>query len=321
MMEEHENEERELTSGMERSLAASIAAAAALIESFARRRARRDRDAARHLTGDTDRTGGGASDTAKSITEQAGIQTAARAALAAGREDSEFWRTAPTELLHEKIIAEHGIDPRRVGEFGTDQQWITQAPGPEVLSVYAAADRWAELSEAAASVRENIATELSNYGLNIDELQGQPRGGAAEQIHTARAEYWAQRGYDPDGTAAEQADAAKDGEHVEQLLTQAGHIERQGDRYAGYSEDVRATGDRLAADTGRPATASVGLDKTASRSEQITAHRGDTSAGQAAAVAAIDHPTHPRDAVTAKSRAPRRPAPRKSAARDRSHGR
>lgn len=316
-MEEHENEERELTGGMERSLAASIAAAAALIESFQRRSARRDRDA-RNLTGDT---GGGASDTTYSITEQAGIQTAARAELAAGREDSEFWRTAPTELLHEKIIAEHGIDPRRVGEFGTDQQWITQAPGPEVLSVYAAADRWAELSENAAAVREDIATELSNYGLNIDELAQQPPGAAAEQIRDARAQYWAQRGYDPDGTTAERAETDKDGEHVEQLLTQAGAIERQGERYAGYSDDVRAAGDRLAADTERPVPAGASLDKTASRSEQIRNHRGHTSAGQAAATAAVDHPTHPRDAVTATSRAPRRPAPRTAAARERGHGR
>ena len=320
MMEEHENEERELTSGMERSLAASIAAAAALIESFARRRARRDRDAARHLTAGegSDST----TDTSETVKEQVDIQASARAALAAGREDSEFWRTAPMELLHEKILAEHGIDPRRVGEFGTDQQWITQAPGPEILAVYADADRWSQQSDAAKAVRDNIAAELSSYGLSIDELAQQPRGAAAEQIHAARAEYWAQRGYDPQGTAAEQADVDRDGEHVEQLLTDAAAAEQRSGDAAGRSAELEGLGDRLSADTARPnATAAVGLDKTASRSEQITAHRGDTSAGRAAAVAAIDHPTHPRDAVTAKSKAPRRPAPRTAASRDRSHGR
>lgn len=320
MMEEHENEERELTSGMERSLAASIAAAAALIESFQRRRARRDRDAARNLTAGqgSDST----TDTSETVKEQVDIQASARAALAAGREDSEFWRTAPMELLHEKIIAEHGIDPRRVGEFGTDQQWITQAPGPEILAVYADADRWAQQSDAAKAVRDNIAAELSNYGLNVDELAQQPRGAAAEQIHAARTEYWAQRGYDPQGTAAEQADTDRDGEHVEQLLTDAAAAEQRSGDFAGRSTELEGLGDRLSADTARPnATAAVGLDKTASRSEQISAHRGNTDAGRAAAVAAIDHPTHPRDAVTAKSKAPRRPAPRTAASRDRSHGR
>lgn len=319
MMEEHENEERELTSGMERSLAASIAAAAALIESFQRRRARRDRDAARHLT--AGEGGDSTTDTSETVKEQVDIQASARAALAAGREDSEFWRTAPMELLHEQIIAEHGIDPRRVGEFGTDQQWITQAPGPEILAVYADADRWAERSDAAKAVRDNIAAELSSYGLSIDELAQQPRGAAAEQIHTARAEYWAQRGYDPQGTEAEQADADRDGQHVEQLLTDAAAAEQRSGDFAGRSAELEGLGDRLSADAARPATAAVGLDKTATRSEQVAAQRGDTSAGRAAATAAIDHPTHPRDAVTAKSKAPRRPAPRKAAAKDRSHGR
>lgn len=319
MMEEHENEERELTGGMERSLAASIAAAAALIESFQRRRARRDRDAARHLS--AGEGSNSTTDTSETVKEQVDIQTSARAALAVGREDSEFWRTAPMELLHEQIIAEHGIDPRRVGEFGTDQQWITQAPGPEILAVYADAERWAQQSDAARAVRDNIAAELSNYGLNIDELAQQPRGAAAEQIHAARAQYWAQRGYDPEGTAAEQADADKDGEHVEQLLTAAAAAEQRSGDFAGRSTELEGLGDRLSADAARPATASAGLDKTTSRSEQITAHRGNTDAGRAAAVAAIDHPTHPRDAVTAQSKAPRRPAPRTAASRDRSHGR
>lgn len=319
-MEEHENEERELTGGMERSLAASIAAAASLIESFQRRRASRDRDAAHHQnTGDN---GNSATDSSESVKEQVDIQASARAALGAGREDSEFWRTAPMELLHEKIIAEHGIDPRRVGEFGTDQQWITQAPGPEILAVYADAQRWAQHSAAATSVRDNIATELSNYGLNIDELAQQPPGAAAEQIRDARAEYWAERGYDPDGTTAERAEAEKDGQHVEQLLNDAGAAEQRSGEFAGRSADLTDLGDRLSADTAQPVPAAgVGLDKSASRSEQIRNHRGHTSAGQAAATAAVDHPTHPRDAVTATSRAPRRPAPRTAAARERGHGR
>lgn len=316
-MEEHENEERELTGGMERSLAASIAAAAALIESFQRRSARRDRDAARNLAG-SQGDDYSAPDSAHRANEQADVQASARAALAVGRDDSEFWRSAPMELLHEKIIAEHGIDPRRVGEFGTDQQWITQAPGPEILAVYADAERWSQHSEAAAAVRDNIATELSSYGLNIDELMQQPRGAAAEQIREARAQHWAQRGYAPEGTTPEHADVDKDGQQVEQLLTDASAAEQRSSESADRSAELNGLGDRLSAKAATPAAAT---DKAASRSEQITAHRGDTSAGRAAAVASIDHPTNPRDAVTAKSRQPRRPAPRKAPARERSHGR
>ena len=318
MMEDHENEERELTGGMERALAAAIAAAASLIEAFQRRQAQRDREAARQLT-NGDR-GDNATDTNDSIKEQVDIQTSARAALAAGREDAQFWRTAPIEQLHEQIIAEHGIDPRRVGEPAADSKVLTGALGADVLSVYAAADRWAGLSEVAAEHRANIAAELAAYGLDVDELTSQPPGTAAEQIHNARAQHWADRGYDPQGTSAEQAEAARDGEQVEQLVTQANAMDRRRDQYADYSDEVRAAGDRMAADPAR-AVAGVSVDKSASRAEQISTHRGNTSAGKAAAAAAIDHPTNPRDAPTATSRPAARPAARPAPARERGHGR
>ncbi|WP_207844013.1 hypothetical protein [Williamsia soli] len=284
MMEDHENEERELTTGMERALASAIATLASLVEAHHRRRARQSRD-------------GEQADPQQVVKEQVDIQQEARSELATNRDDGELWRSAPYEMLNDQVLREHGIDPRRVGEAGADKQWITRAPGSEVLAAYDAADRWAGRSDVARSLRENIADELASYGLDLNELLHQPRGAAAEQLETARAQHWAERGFDPEGTSSERADADRDGEHVEQLLDQANGGDQTFRESDDRSADLNSHGDAIA----QTAPETVG----ANRSDLAAEHSG-SRAGRAAAVAATDHPTRPRDAVaTANKKRPK----------------
>ncbi|WP_020109773.1 hypothetical protein [Nocardia sp. 348MFTsu5.1] len=306
-MEDHENEERELTTGIERALASAIATAASLVEAYHRRRARQLRDAEQAGPREV-------------VKEQVDIQQEARADLAARRDDGELWLSAPYEMLNDQVLREHGIDPRRVGEAGADKQWITRAPGSEVLAAYDTADRWASRSDVARSVRENIADELASYGLDLNDLLHQPRGAAAEQLETARAQHWAQRGFDPEGTPAERADADRDAEHVEQLLDRANGADQSARDGDDRSEDLNSHGDAMSR-----AADSVLADGTdiipANRSEQASEHSGST-AGRAAAVAATDHPTRPRDAVTtAGKKRPRVKPARPQPNRERGHGR
>lgn len=177
-MEEHEHEERELTSHMERALATAIATTASLIEAYMRRQARRRTEP----VAKQDATDG--------ADEQAEVAQQARAELAVRRDDGETWRHASYDKLNDRIMEDAGIDPRTVGTAAADRSWTRSASGTDILDAYDAADRWAGRSTVAESMRDNIAAELASYGLDLDQLLGQPREVAAEQITDARAQWW-----------------------------------------------------------------------------------------------------------------------------------
>ena len=216
-MEEHEQEERELTGAMERTLAAAIGASASLLEAYFRRRARQ-----------AGRTPAEKSSDERSADEHQEVDREIRKELALHRDDGELWRSADYEVINDQILREQGIDPRRIGEPTADKEWVTHATGAEILDVYAAADKWAGRSETAESVRANIAEQLQDYGLDLNDLLSAPPGAGAEMIEVARAAHWAQRGYTPEGTPAERT-ADRDGAHVQQLLVQAAAADRDAD--------------------------------------------------------------------------------------------
>lgn len=307
-MEEHEQEERELVGAMERSLAAAVGASASLLEAYFRRRARQ-----------AGRTPAEKSSDERSADEHQALDREVRKDLALYRDDGEMWRSADYEVINDQILREQGIDPRRIGEPTADKEWVTRATGAEVLDVYAAADKWAGRSETAEAVRANIAEQLQEYGIDLNEvLSASPEAGA-EMIETARAAHWAQRGHDPTGTAAD-----RDGRQVQQLLGQAAAADREADVGTARAADLGARGDHLAAQhpAGTIVVDGTVVDTTASRSTQAADARGHTDAGKAAAMAACDHPTHPRQAAAtpASKSAKARPA-RTAPDRDRSHGR
>ncbi|PYE12018.1 hypothetical protein DFR67_12626 [Williamsia limnetica] len=312
-MEEHEQEERELVGAMERSLAAAIGASASLLEAYFRRRARQ-----------AGRTPAEKSSDERSADEHQEVDREVRKELALYRDDGEMWRSADYEVINDQILREQGIDPRRIGEPTADKEWVTRATGAEVLDVYAAADKWAGRSETAEAVRANIAEQLQEYGIDLNELLSAPPEAGAEMIETARAAHWAQRGHDPTGTPAERTAADRDGRQVQQLLGQAGAADRDADRSAAQARDLGARGDHLAAQH-RASTIVVDgtvVDTTASRSTQAADARGHTGAGKAAAMAARDHPTHPRQAAATPASKSAKAAPSRTApARERGHGR
>ncbi|MFJ6099352.1 hypothetical protein [Williamsia muralis] len=305
-MEEHEQEERELTGGMERALASAVGAAASLLEAYFRRRAREAGRSPAEQSADTE-----TADEHKDLDQEVRAELAVR-----DGGDGQMWRTASYDEINDHLLREHGIDPRRIGEPASDKEWVTRASGSEILDVYDAAERWADRSPVAAAVRDNIDAELSRYGLDIDEVRAAPRETGAQMIETQRAAHWAEHG--------NSTDAHRDGRQVQQLLAQADTADRNAER--DRSDSDRSGSDRPGAMAHPAGTVVVVdgtlIDTTASRSEQAADTTGTTDAGKAAAVAARDHPTHPRKATTASTTKAAKARPtRTSPARDRSHGR
>lgn len=307
-MEEHEQEERELTGGMERALASAVGAAASLLEAYFRRRAREAGRSPAQQSADTE-----TADEHKDLDEEIRRELAVR-----DGGDGQMWRTASYDELNDHLLREHNIDPRRIGEPAADKEWVTRASGAEILDVYDAAERWADRSPVAAAVRDNIDAELSKYGLDVDEVRAAPRESGAQMIETQRAAHWAEHG--------NSTEAHRDGRQVQQLLAQADTADRTAERAASdRSSSDRPSSDRpgaMAHPTGTVVVDGTAIDTTLSRSEQAADSTGTTDAGKAAAVAARDHPTHPRKATTASTTKAAKARPtRTSPARDRSHGR
>ena len=302
-MEEHEQEERELTGGMERALASAVGAAASLLEAYFRRRAREAGRSPAQRSADTE-----------TADEHKDVDNKIRAELAVrDSNDGHMWRTASYDEINDHLLREHGIDPRWVGEPASDKEWVTRASGSEILDVYDAAERWADRSPVAAAVRENIDAELSSWGINVDEVRAAPREVGAQMVETQRAAHWAEH--------ANSTETHRDGRRVQQLLAQADTADRTAE-HAATGEPGRDRPGAMTHPAGTVVVDGTLIDTTASRSEQAADTAGTTDAGKAAAVAARDHPTHPRKATTASTTKAARARPtRTSPARDRSHGR
>lgn len=307
-MEEHEQEERELTGGMERALASAVGAAASLLEAYFRRRAR-----------EAGRSPAQQSADAETADEHKDLDDEIRAELAVrDGGDGQMWRTASYDELNDHLLREHGIDPRRVGEPASDKEWVTRASGSEILDVYDAAERWADRSPVAAAVRENIDAELTSWGIDVDEVRAAPREAGAQMIEAQRAAHWVEHG--------DSTEAHRDGRQVQQLLARADTADRTAERAGAAQSGRERSGSERSGSMTHPAGTVVvdgtAIDTAVSRSEQAADISGTTDAGKAAAVAARDHPTHPRKATTASTTKAAKARPtRTSPARDRSHGR
>lgn len=284
--------------------------AASLLESWARIQSRRERQRSDEPTQLADQ---------RTANQHRALAQQTRRELAVGQPDSQFWLTRSHEEVLNRVRAAD-LDPYRMGERSHDVAWTRRAPSRDVRDLLAAADMYADRSEVAASVRDNIGDELRDYGLDPDELLKADPAVAADQITDARGTHRA--GHDPDPSLGYERDN-DDGEvQRAQTADQHGLHPRDGDgvSVAALLSQAQAA-DREAADnlmrseqaTEQATAASAQQDtRPASRAERVVAaDREGTPAGQAAAIAAQSHPTNPGEATR---------GPTKSAGRARSGG-
>ncbi|SIS23193.1 hypothetical protein [Williamsia sterculiae] len=320
-MEHHEHEERELVGDMERTIATAMSTVGSLVEAYFRARARRGWAQNRTTSDrDTDRT------TGVDVRDPSPTPSEPSTELAVPRQPGAIWESAEYGQLVDHELRTHGVDPSRIGDADQDRAWMLRADGGDIIDTYRAADRWASRSEQAHQMRDNIAAELSDYGLDLNELLAQPRDQAAEQVVDARAQWWADNGADK-ATADTEAD--RDGERITGMLGDADQAERIERDTAQRSDDARDAADGLVVDDEqntpppRPGDSGAAVEaaSTLTRAERVAEYAGTTAAGRAAAIAAVSHPTHPRDAANAKTKDTTHPKAGRAASVGRQKGR
>lgn len=291
-MDEHEQESRELETHMERALAVAIAHGSSVLEAWAKlsakRQAQREHPGLRTFDVDAGSTE---------------VAVRAREDLAAGRGDANFWRNAPISELIDRI-RESGIEPSRLGEPAHDRHWAERATGEEAMSLYGYAARYADQSAVAASVRDNIAGVIAEYGLDPKEMLSMSPDQAAETYTQARAEHYAPE-QNPTMTADGIDATDRDGAQVANLVGQAQAADAEAQSAAGQADTAFVAAEHAGAGWESDfAPQQPDWNEQPSRAQRVsTASTG--LAARSASTAARDHPTNPRAATATPGNGPK----------------
>lgn len=275
MSSPHEHDDRELVSHMERALASAVATGTALIEAFMRRQQRdADRIAQQAASRDAATDATAAAESHGIAANRAAIVNAeARRALGVGASDPSFWHTASETAIAEKIRADYGADPSRIGDRDHDRHWATRADAGEVLDVYGSARRWQHSSLAAEMMADHIGELLEEFGVDVDHVASLPREEGAELLATARAGHYAR----PD------AEDERDADTIARLVDDRDSALDTAGRDSARGEALEGVADTMSRDT-----------ELVDLAREIP----DSPALDAAAMAVTDHPTRPGAAVT-----------------------
>lgn len=292
-MDEHEQESRELENHMERALAVAIAHGSSVLEAWAKlsakRQAQREHPGLRTFDAPL-----------KASTE---VALRAREDLAAGRKDATFWRNAPISELMDRM-RETGIEPTKLGEPGHDRHWAERAPGEEAMSLYSYAARYADQSAVAASVRDNIAGLITEYGLDPKEMLSMSPDQAAETYTQARAEHYAPE-QNPTMTADGSDATDRDGAQVANLVGQAQAADTEAQAAAGQADTAFAAAEHAGAGWESDfAPQQPDWNEQPSRAQRVSTSSAGPAA-RSASTAARDHPTNPRAATATAGNGPK----------------
>lgn len=296
-MSEHEQEGRELEGMMERGLAVMIAHGAALVE------ARAKRQQATPVPG----VGEGIGPMPEQSVQAQRVQQQMRDHLAREQSDPEFWRSAPIEELVDRMKSAHDVDPTKLGNSEHDRGWARQAQSSSVIGTLSLADEFADRSEVAAAVRDNLKDQIRDFGIDPDELMLSDPDIATQKLAGVRGEDWAMFV----GSEHQPVPHDRDGAQVSTLLSQAQAADKEAEFWETQAEMAEQNPAIRRDEQGReippwaPKEASAPAAGPAgsglSRAERV-AESSSTPAAAAAAVAARDHPTNPALAAAAPAK-------------------